>query len=100
MAARAAVKDTARATGLDLKLADQVSKLIPAIPSQPITIQRAIDEVKELGDLYAGDSTVKRLLDRAMAIEGMTRHSSRHAAASLSATNRWIRSCPSKKKMD
>ena len=79
LAARAAVKDTARATGLDLKLADQVSKLIPAIPSQPITIQRAIDEVKELGDLYAGDSTVKRLLDRAMAIEGMTRHSSRHA---------------------
>ncbi len=79
LAARAAVKDTARATGLDLKLADQVSKLIPAIPSQPITIKRAIDEVKELGDLYAGDSTVKRLLDRAMAIEGMTRHSSRHA---------------------
>ena len=79
LAARAAVKDTARATGLDLKLADQVSKLIPAIPSQPITIQRAIAEVKELGDLYANDSTVKRLLDRAMAIEGMTRHSSRHA---------------------
>ncbi len=79
LAARASVKDTARATGLDLKLADQVSKLIPAIPGQPMTIAKAIDEVKELGDLYANDSTVKRLLDRAQAIEGMTRHSSRHA---------------------
>ncbi len=79
LAARASVKDTARATGLDLKLADQVSKLIPAVPGQPMTIAKAIDEVKELGDLYANDSTVKRLLDRAQAIEGMTRHSSRHA---------------------
>ena len=79
LAARASVKDTARATGLDLKLADQVSKLIPAIPGQPMTIAKAIEEVKELGDLYANDSTVKRLLDRAQAIEGMTRHSSRHA---------------------
>ena len=79
LAARAAVKDTARATGLDLKLADQVSKLIPAIPSHPMTISKALDEVKELSDLYNGDSTVKRLLDRARAIEGMTRHSSRHA---------------------
>ena len=79
LAARAAVKDTARATGLDLKLADQVSKLIPAIPSHPMTISKAMEEVKELGDLYANDSTVKRLLDRARAIEGMTRHSSRHA---------------------
>ncbi len=73
------MRDTARATGLDLKLADQVSKLIPAIPSQPITIKRAIDEVKELGDLYANDSTVRALLDRAQKIEGMTRHASRHA---------------------
>ena len=79
LAARAAVKDTARATGLDLKLADQVSKMIPAIPSHPMTISKAMEEVKELGDLYANDSTVKRLLDRARAIEGMTRHSSRHA---------------------
>ena len=79
LAARAAVKDTARATGLDLQLADKVSKLIPAIPSHPMTISKALDEVKELSDLYNGDSTVKRLIDRARQIEGMTRHSSRHA---------------------
>ncbi|HEX8464339.1 MAG TPA: DNA polymerase III subunit alpha, partial [Abditibacterium sp.] len=79
LAARAAVRDTARATGLDLKLADQVSKLIPAIPGQPITIKQAIEQVRELGDLYSNDSTVTALLDRAQKIEGMTRHASRHA---------------------
>ncbi len=77
--ARAAVKDTARATGLELKLADQVAKLIPAIPSHPMTIAKALDEVKELRDMYESDSTVRTLLDRAQNIEGMTRHSSRHA---------------------
>lgn len=79
LAARAAVRDTARATGLDLKLADQVSKLIPAIPGQPISIKQAIEQVKELGDLYDNDSTVTTLLDRAQKIEGFTRHASRHA---------------------
>ena len=79
LAARAAVKDTARATGLELKLADQVAKLIPAIPSHPMTIAKAMDEVKELRDLYESDSTVRTLLTRAQNIEGMTRHSSRHA---------------------
>jgi len=79
LAARAAVKDTARATGLELKLADQVAKLIPAIPSHPMTIAKAMEEVKELRDLYESDSTVKKLIDRAQNIEGMTRHSSRHA---------------------
>jgi DNA polymerase-3 subunit alpha len=52
MAARAAVRDTARAMGLDLKIADQVAKLIPNVPGHPVTINEAVQQVKELGDLY------------------------------------------------
>ena len=79
LAARAAIRDTARATGLDLKIADNVAKLIPAIPGHPITIMQAVEQVKELGELYASDSTVRGLCDSATQIEGMTRHASRHA---------------------
>ena len=79
LAARAAVRDSARAMGLDLKLADNVSKMIPAIPGHAISIAKAIEEVKELGDLYDSDSQVKNLLDTAQQIEGFTRHASRHA---------------------
>jgi len=79
LAARAAVRDTARAMGLDLKIADQVAKLIPNVPGHPVSILQAVKDVKELGDLYGSDSTVQRLCDTATQIEGMTRHASRHA---------------------
>jgi DNA polymerase-3 subunit alpha len=73
LAARAAVRDTARAMGLDLKIADAVAKLIPAIPGHPVSIKKAIEEVQELGNLYSSDSTVRELCDTAQQIEGMTR---------------------------
>lgn len=79
LAARAAIRDTARATGLDLKIADNVAKLIPAIPGHPITIMQAVEEVQDLKNLYNSDSTVRNLCDQATQIEGMTRHASRHA---------------------
>lgn len=79
LAARAAIKDTARAMGLELKIADTVAKLIPAIPGHPISIKQAIEQVQELKNLYEGDSTIRRLCDTATQIEGMTRHASRHA---------------------
>jgi DNA-directed DNA polymerase III PolC len=79
LAARAAVRDTARAMGLDLKIADGVAKLIPAIPGHPISIKQAIEQVQDLKNLYESDSTIRRLCDTATQIEGMTRHASRHA---------------------
>jgi DNA polymerase-3 subunit alpha len=79
LAARAAVRDTARAMGLDLKIADQVAKLIPAVPGHPVSIAQAIEQVRELGALYENDSTVRALCDTAQQIEGFTRHASRHA---------------------
>lgn len=79
LAARAAVRDTARAMGLDLQIADQVAKLIPAVPGHPVSIQQAVEDVHELGKLYETNSTVRELLDNARQIEGFTRHASRHA---------------------
>jgi DNA polymerase-3 subunit alpha len=79
LAARAAIRDTARATWLDLKVADAVAKLIPAIPGHPITIKQAVEQVKELGDMYSSDSTGAQFVRSGHANRGMTRHASRHA---------------------
>lgn len=79
LAARAAVRDTARAMGVDLKIADSVAKLIPAIPGHPVSIKQAIEQVKELGDMYANNTEIRDLCDAAQQIEGFTRHASRHA---------------------
>lgn len=79
LAARAAVRDTARAMGLDLKIADVVAKLIPAIPGHAVSIKQAVEQVRELNDLYGSDSNIRELCDNAQQIEGFTRHASRHA---------------------
>ena len=78
MAARAAVRDVARALGIGYGDADRVAKLIPATLN--MTLDEALRLSKPLKDLYDTDDTVHRLLDIARALEGMPRHASTHAA--------------------
>lgn len=81
MAARGAVRDTARAMGFDYSKGDQVAKLIP-MGSQgfPMTIDRAMEEEPDLKKLYKEDADAKTILDMAKKIEGCARHIGVHAA--------------------
>ncbi|MEN6521713.1 MAG: DNA polymerase III subunit alpha [Armatimonadota bacterium] len=78
LAARMAVRDCGKALGVDPQLADKICKLIPTIPVG-ITIEKALKEVPELAELYATPEA-KRLIDMAQQLEGISRHSSVHAA--------------------
>lgn len=77
LAARAAVRDVGRAMGIPYAEVDAVAKLIPH--ELKIKISSAL-ESRELREMYESSETVKRLLDTAMALEGMPRHASTHAA--------------------
>ncbi|MFA6254230.1 MAG: DNA polymerase III subunit alpha [Candidatus Paceibacterota bacterium] len=81
MLARGAVRDVARALGYPYVLGDQIAKLIP-MGSQgfPMTIDRAIEMVPELDELYKKDADTKKVIDLAKKIEGCARHISVHAA--------------------
>jgi DNA polymerase III subunit alpha len=81
MLSRGAVRDVARVLGYEYAIGDRISKLIPP-PKQgfPITIPKAMEEVKELKDLHDNDKDAKRILDLAMELEGNARHISVHAA--------------------
>ncbi|MFA5023263.1 MAG: DNA polymerase III subunit alpha, partial [Candidatus Paceibacterota bacterium] len=81
MLARGAVRDVARALGYPYALGDQIAKLIP-MGSQgfPMTIDRAIEMVPELDELYKKDADTKKVIDLAKKIEGCARHISVHAA--------------------
>ena len=81
MAARGAVRDTARAMGFDYVMGDKISKLIP-LGSQgfAMTIDRALKEEPELGKLYEQDKDAQTIIDMAKKIEGSARHLSIHAA--------------------
>ena len=79
MAARAAIRDAARALEIPYSDADSVAKLIPR--GANVTIDNALTNVPELKKLYADDYTIKNLIDVARKIEGMPRNTSTHAAA-------------------
>ena len=79
MAARAAIRDTARALDIPYADADTVAKLIPR--ELNITIEKALSQVPELSTLYKEDLKIRNLIDVARKLEGMPRNSSTHAAA-------------------
>jgi DNA polymerase-3 subunit alpha len=80
MAARAAVRDVGRVMGVPLSDVDRIAKLIPNIPTNPVSIKQAIDTVPELGVIYQTNPQARKLLDTAMRVEGLARHASTHAA--------------------
>ncbi len=75
MAARAAVRDTGRALGLPYSFCDKISKAIPMFTK----LSEALENVQEFKDLYNGDPAVKNLVENALKLEGVARHSSTHA---------------------
>ena len=78
MASKAAIKDAARVTEASFTEADQVSKLVPIVFGRSVPIDRALEEVPELRELYDGGA--KAYVDIARSLEGLTRHASVHAA--------------------
>jgi len=78
LGARAAIRDVGRALGMSYGSVDQVARLIPARPN--IRLDDAMMEVKELADMYNADEVIRRLIDTAKKLEGISRHSSTHAA--------------------
>ncbi|MDR0249273.1 MAG: DNA polymerase III subunit alpha [Oscillospiraceae bacterium] len=76
--ARAAVKDVGRALGYTYAETDAVSKTIPFSPT--MTIGRALVESPALRQMRDEDERVRELLNTALALEGMPRNATTHAA--------------------
>jgi DNA polymerase-3 subunit alpha len=76
--AKASVRDVGRALGLSFGETDRVARLIPTDPK--MTIDLAMSQVPELNQLYESDTQVRELIDYAKKVEGLSRHSSTHAA--------------------
>lgn len=77
-AARSAIRNIGRVTGVPLDYCDKVAKLIPNKPK--MTIQKAFDENPDFKAIYESEPEAKSLIDDAMLIEGLPSHSGVHAA--------------------
>ncbi|WP_260599140.1 DNA polymerase III subunit alpha [Sphingomonas endolithica] len=78
--ARAVLKDTGRVLQMSYGQIDRLAKLIPNHPTDPWTLERTLNGVSEFHNEYKSDSNVRHLIDLAMKLEGLPRHSSTHAA--------------------
>ena len=81
MAARAVVRDVGRALGMSYADQDRVAKLIPG--ELGMTLTRALETVPELRALAQQDETMAKLIRCSLALEGLARHASTHAAGVL-----------------
>lgn len=84
IAARGGIRDAGRALGYSYEQCDRIAKLIPFNPQQGEKsgyLKRCIEEVDELKQLYRTNADVKKLIDAAVSLEGVARHSSTHACA-------------------
>ena len=80
MKSRAAIKDVGRTLGFTPAETDALAKLIPNGPAYSLTVKEAIRDVPEIKKLYASDGRYTTLLDYAISLEGLSRHTGVHAA--------------------
>ncbi|MCM8799272.1 MAG: DNA polymerase III subunit alpha [Candidatus Omnitrophica bacterium] len=78
MQARAVIRDVGRVMGLPYAEVDKVAKMVP--PDPDITLKEALEQSIELKNLYENDTKIKKLIDTALELEGLSRHASIHAA--------------------
>ncbi len=100
MAARAVVRDVARAQGRSLGMADRVAKMIPFHPD--MTLSYALGRFKnlkqeedygqlvstELIERYKNDEEIRDLIDMGLALEGIVRGVGKHAGGVVIAPGR------------
>lgn len=81
MAAKGAIRDVGRALDVAYGKCDSIAKMVPNALN--ITLEKALETSKELKRAYDEDFEVKRIIDIALAVEGLPRHTSTHAAGVL-----------------
>ena len=78
MAARLAIRDVGRALNIPYGRVDEVAKQVPN--ELKMTIPKALVVNYKLKEMYDSAPDIKKLIDTAIALEGLPRHTSTHAA--------------------
>ncbi|PLX86836.1 MAG: DNA polymerase III subunit alpha [Desulfuromonas sp.] len=78
MLAKGVLRDVGRALNIPYGEVDKIAKLVPNVLG--ITLKKAIAQEPKLKELIDKDRKVKELVKIALALEGLTRHASTHAA--------------------
>ncbi len=88
MAAKAVVRDVARAQGKSYGLADKLSKMIP--PDPGMKLSKAYDEEEILREFLGGDTEAQEIWEMALQLEGITRNVGKHAGGVVIAPGKLV----------
>ncbi len=78
LGAKAAIRDSGRVLGMTYADVDRVARLVPQ--RLGMTIDLAFEQSQEMKDAYEQDEELRKLIDTARSLEGVTRNVSTHAA--------------------
>lgn len=101
--AKAVIKDVSRVLGLQYSFADYLTELVPFNAVNPVTLNQAIEDVKELKEAYQGrglynlkgeEELIQQVLKTSLILEGLHRHASTHAAGIVIANQSLIQTVP------
>ena len=84
MAARSSIRDVGRVMGVPYAEVDAIAKMIPKGPK--VTLESALKEAPDFKNAYDNDPKAREIIDMALAIEGMPRNCSTHAAGVIIAS--------------
>ncbi len=94
LGAKAVVRDAGRVLDLPYTKCDQLSKLIPHNPTDPWTLQRALQEEPAFAAAVNGDEEASALIALARPLEGLVRNVGMHAGGVLIAPGELTDFCP------
>lgn len=80
---KAAIRDVARVMGIDLKVADRLSKMVHVLFGKVYTIDKMMETDQEFSGIVNSDPALQQLATYVRKIENMGRHASVHACGHL-----------------
>ena len=94
MASKAAIRDVGRVLEVPLRDTDRLAKLIPVHQGRSKSLDDAVREVPEFREAYESGPQLKRLIDVAKTLEGVSRNVSTHAAGVVIAPDSLVNHTP------
>ena len=92
LAAKMCAKDVGRTLDMPLSLTQQIADAIPVAPK--MTLEKALKESSMLRELYNTDDNVKKIVEIAKCLEGVSRNISQHACGVVIAKNPIVENIP------
>ncbi|MHB8508849.1 MAG: DNA polymerase III subunit alpha [Candidatus Dormibacteria bacterium] len=80
MAGKAAIRDVGRVLDISIPEVDPIAKMIPVHQGKTVSLEKSLEQVAELRQIYESDARYRELIDTARRLEGITRSVGTHAA--------------------